>query len=79
MRFMMLVKSAENSGLRPRNLGTAAMQLGSLVGLKAFGTASKPKRDLVAALGGIPRDYRTEDVGQRAAGVDAVFDPTGGP
>jgi hypothetical protein len=46
---------------------------------KAFGTTSKPKRDLVAALGGIPRDYRTENFGQRAAGVDAVFDPTGGP
>jgi NADPH:quinone reductase-like Zn-dependent oxidoreductase len=59
-------------------VGTAALQLGSLVGLKMFGTASKPKHDLVAALGGIPIDYRTEDFGQRAAGVDAVFDPIGG-
>jgi NADPH:quinone reductase-like Zn-dependent oxidoreductase len=59
-------------------VGTAALQLGALVGLKMFGTASKLKHDLVAALGGIPIDYRTEDFGQRAAGVDAVFDPIGG-
>jgi NADPH:quinone reductase-like Zn-dependent oxidoreductase len=59
-------------------VGTAALQLGSLAGLKMFGTASKPKHDLVAALGGIPIDYRTEDFVQRAAGVRAVFDPIGG-
>jgi NADPH:quinone reductase-like Zn-dependent oxidoreductase len=59
-------------------VGTAALQLGSLVGLKMFGTASKPKHDLVAALGGIPIDYRAEDFVQRAAGVNAVFDPIGG-
>jgi len=59
-------------------VGTAALQLGSLVGLKMFGTASKSKHELVAALGGIPIDYRTEDFVQRAAGVDAVFDPVGG-
>jgi NADPH:quinone reductase-like Zn-dependent oxidoreductase len=59
-------------------VGTAALQLGSLAGLKMFGTASKPKHDLVAALGGIPINYRTEDFGRRAAGVDAVFDPIGG-
>jgi NADPH:quinone reductase-like Zn-dependent oxidoreductase len=59
-------------------VGTAALQLGSLAGLKMFGTASKPKQDLVAALGGIPIDYRAEDFVERAAGVDAVFDPIGG-
>jgi NADPH:quinone reductase-like Zn-dependent oxidoreductase len=59
-------------------VGTASLQLGSLVGLKMFGTASKPKHALVAALGGIPIDYRSEDFGQRAAGVDAVFDAIGG-
>ncbi len=59
-------------------VGTAALQLGSLVGLRMFGTASTPKHDLVAALGGIPIDYRTEDFVQRAAGVNAVFDPIGG-
>jgi NADPH:quinone reductase-like Zn-dependent oxidoreductase len=59
-------------------VGTAALQLGSLAGLKMFGTASKPKHDLVIALGGTPIDYRGEDFVQRAAGVDAVFDPIGG-
>ena len=59
-------------------VGTAALQLGSLLGVKMFGTASKAKHDLVAALGGIPIDYRTEGFVQRAAGVDAVFDPIGG-
>jgi NADPH:quinone reductase-like Zn-dependent oxidoreductase len=43
-----------------------------------FGTASRPKHDLVGALGGIPIDYQTEDFVRRAAGVDAVFDPIGG-
>ena len=59
-------------------VGTAALQLGSLAGLKMFGTASKAKHDLVARLGGIPIDYRSEDFVQRAAGVNAVFDPIGG-
>jgi NADPH:quinone reductase-like Zn-dependent oxidoreductase len=59
-------------------MGTAALQLGSLAGLKMFGTASKAKHHLVEELGGIPIDYRTEDFVQRAAGVDAVFDPIGG-
>src|SRR5271169_1531511 len=59
-------------------VGTAALQLGRLAGLKMFGTASKSKHDLVAALGGRPSDYRAEDFVQRAAGVYAVFDPIGG-
>jgi NADPH:quinone reductase-like Zn-dependent oxidoreductase len=59
-------------------VGTAALQLGSLAGLKMFGTASKGKHDLVAALGGIPIDYRTEDFAKLANNLDAVFDPIGG-
>ena len=59
-------------------VGTAALQLGSIAGLKMFGTASKPKHGLVTSLGGIPIDYRREDFVRRAAGVDAVFDPIGG-
>jgi NADPH:quinone reductase-like Zn-dependent oxidoreductase len=59
-------------------VGTAALQLGALAGLKMFGTASKPKHDLVSSLGGIPIDYRSEDFVQRAAGSDAVFDAVGG-
>jgi NADPH:quinone reductase-like Zn-dependent oxidoreductase len=59
-------------------VGTAALQLGKFAGLKMYGTASKPKHDLVIALGGIPIDYRHEDITKRAAGVNAVFDPIGG-
>jgi len=59
-------------------VGTATLQLGSLAGLTMFATASKPKHPLVTALGGIPIDYRFEDFVQRAAGVNAVFDPVGG-
>jgi NADPH:quinone reductase-like Zn-dependent oxidoreductase len=59
-------------------VGTAALQLGALAGLKMFGTASKTKLGLVEKLGGIPIDYRSEDFVKRAAGVNAVFDPVGG-
>jgi NADPH:quinone reductase-like Zn-dependent oxidoreductase len=59
-------------------VGTAALQLGALAGLKMFGTASKSKHELVKSLGGTPIDYRGEDFVDRAAGVDAVFDPVGG-
>ena len=59
-------------------VGTAALQLGKIAGLKMYGTASKAKHELVRELGGIPIDYRNEDFVERAAGVDAVFDPVGG-
>ena len=59
-------------------VGTAALQLGALAGLKMFGTASKAKHGLVAALGGVPIDYRAENFVERARGVDAVFDAVGG-
>jgi len=59
-------------------VGTSALQLGFLAGLKMFGTASKSKHDLITKLGGTPIDYRTEDFVERAKGVDAVFDPIGG-
>jgi len=35
-------------------------------------------RIVLTALGGLPIDYRTEDFVQRAARVDAVFDPISG-
>src|ERR1700690_3671373 len=42
-------------------VGTAALQLGRLMGLKKmFGTASKAKLELVASLGGEPIDYKSE-------------------
>src|SRR6202040_725678 len=59
-------------------VGTAALQLGGMQGLKMFGTASAGKHGLVADLGGIPIDYRNEDFTVRAGGVDAVFDAVGG-
>jgi NADPH:quinone reductase-like Zn-dependent oxidoreductase len=65
-------------------VGTAALELGKLAGLKLYGTASRGKHDLVSALGGIPIDYKSDDFVTRVlqmtggAGVDAVFDAVGG-
>jgi NADPH:quinone reductase-like Zn-dependent oxidoreductase len=65
-------------------VGTAALELGKLAGLKMYGTASRGKHDLVTALGGIPIDYRSDDFVARVlqmtggVGVDAVFDAVGG-
>ncbi len=48
-----------------------------------FGTASKPKHELLKKEGIIPIDYKTEDFVERIKaetedGVDAVFDAIGG-
>jgi NADPH:quinone reductase-like Zn-dependent oxidoreductase len=64
-------------------VGIALLQLGKLLNLKMYGTASKSKQDLVKKLGGIPIDYESEDFEVRiheltTNGVDAVFDPMGG-
>ena len=64
-------------------VGTAALQLGKIARLVMFGTASKPKHDLVAALGATPIDYRADDfvvcIRQLAPqGLDCVLDPIGG-
>jgi NADPH:quinone reductase-like Zn-dependent oxidoreductase len=64
-------------------VGTAALQLGKIAGLQMFGTASKPKHELVTSLGATPIDYRSEDfvdrIGQLApGGVDCGLDPIGG-
>jgi len=64
-------------------VGTALLQLGKLSGLKIYGTASKSKHKLVADLGGIPIDYKTENFMERIldsteGGVDVAFDPIGG-
>ncbi len=64
-------------------VGTALLQLGSLLKLQMFGTASPGKHDLIRKLGGIPIDYQSEDFVRRVReltgdGVDAVFDPVGG-
>lgn len=64
-------------------VGTALLQLGKLVGLEMYGTASQHNHQLVSALGATPIDYRTEDFVERIRsltgdGVDVVVDPVGG-
>jgi len=64
-------------------VGTAILQLGRLLDLTMYGTASKSKHALIAALGAVPIDYRNEDFVERVKthtndGVDAAFDPIGG-
>ena len=64
-------------------VGTALLQLGQLLDLEMYGTASKPKHELVAGLGATPIDYRSEDFAERVReltgdGVDAAFDAIGG-
>jgi NADPH:quinone reductase-like Zn-dependent oxidoreductase len=64
-------------------VGTALLQLGKLIDLQMYGTASEPKHELVSRLGGIPIDYKHEDFVQSIReltgdGVDAVFDAIGG-
>ncbi|MBV7339416.1 medium chain dehydrogenase/reductase family protein [Chloroflexi bacterium TSY] len=64
-------------------VGTAMLQLGKLLDLEMYGTASRSKHDLIADLGAIPIDYKKEDFVERIGhltndGVDAVFDPIGG-
>jgi NADPH:quinone reductase len=65
-------------------VGTAALQLLRLAGVKAYGAASPPKHDTVRSLGAIPLDYRAGPLDQlmrecEPAGTDYVFDAVGGP
>lgn len=64
-------------------VGTALLQLGKLAELEMYGTASGGKHETITSLGGIPIDYKTEDVLGRILdltgdGVDVIFDPVGG-
>jgi NADPH:quinone reductase-like Zn-dependent oxidoreductase len=64
-------------------VGTALLELGRLMGLEVYGTASKSKHDLVRSFGATPIDYRNEDFVNRTlqlsgGGVKAVFDTIGG-
>jgi NADPH:quinone reductase-like Zn-dependent oxidoreductase len=64
-------------------VGTAILQLGKLLDLEMYGTASKSKHELVRRLGAKPIDYKREDFVERLRsltgdGVDAAFDPIGG-
>ena len=64
-------------------VGTALLQLGRLVPLEMYGTASKRKHPTVSNLGGTPIDYQHFDFVEEIRrltgdGVDVVFDSVGG-
>jgi NADPH:quinone reductase-like Zn-dependent oxidoreductase len=66
-------------------VGVAALELGSVAGLRLFGTCSARDRAKVEALGAVAIDYRSEDFLARVReltdgdGVDVVSDWLGGP
>jgi NADPH:quinone reductase len=65
-------------------VGTAALELGALAGLRLYGTASARDRAAVERLGAVAIDYRNEDFLARVRemtgdGVDVVLDSLGGP
>jgi len=64
-------------------VGTAMLELGRLLDLEMYGTASKSKHDLIRSLGGIPIDYKSTDFLERVQaldgdGMNAAFDAIGG-
>lgn len=64
-------------------VGIALLQLGKLLNLKMYGTASKSKHKFIEDMGAIPIDYENEDFAElikknEPQGIDAVFDPIGG-
>src|SRR5271155_1040986 len=64
-------------------VGTAALQLLRLAGVKTYGAASAPKHELLRSLGAVPIDYRTGSLDRltralEPKGVDYTFDAIGG-
>jgi NADPH2:quinone reductase len=65
-------------------VGTAALELGAVAGLRLFGTCSARDKPAVERLGAVAIDYRSEDFVARVreltsgAGVDVVLDGIGG-
>jgi NADPH:quinone reductase-like Zn-dependent oxidoreductase len=64
-------------------VGTAALQLLRLAGVKAYGAASPGKHATIRALGAVPIDYRAGRLDRlvraiEPGGVDLVFDAIGG-
>jgi NADPH2:quinone reductase len=64
-------------------IGTALLQLGRVMHLEMYGTASQSKHDLLRGLGCIPIDYQQTDFVDEiqrltSDGVDVVFDGIGG-
>jgi NADPH:quinone reductase-like Zn-dependent oxidoreductase len=65
-------------------VGTAALEIGAVAGLRRIGTASARDRAAVERLGAVAIDYRNEDFLARVRevtgdGVDVVVDGLGGP
>lgn len=65
-------------------VGTAALELGALAGLRQYGTAAARDLAKVAKLGAVAIDYEHEDFAARVRaltgdGVDVVLDGIGGP
>src|SRR5438477_4227296 len=65
-------------------VGTAALELGALAGLRLYGTAAARDRAAVERLGAVVIDYRNEDFlawvrSLPGRGVDVVLDGLGGP
>ena len=63
-------------------VGTALLQLGRLIGLEMYGTASLPTHQIVSDLGATPIDYEKTDFVEEIYrltddGVDIVFDGVG--
>jgi NADPH2:quinone reductase len=64
-------------------VGTAALELGALAGVRLYGTASARDRAAVERFGAVAIDYRNEDFLARVReltgdGVDVALDPIGG-
>ncbi len=64
-------------------IGTALLQLGKLVDLTMYGTASASKHPILSEMGVIPIDYHTQDFVEvidqmEPDGLDAVFDGMSG-
>jgi len=64
-------------------VGSAILQLGRMLKLTLYGTASSGKQELVRSLGATPIDYKKENFTKRlpelaSGGVDVVFDHIGG-
>ncbi|MEM7375370.1 MAG: medium chain dehydrogenase/reductase family protein [Bacteroidota bacterium] len=64
-------------------VGTALLQIGKHFELEMYGTDSTAKHDLIKSLGGIPIDYKNENIFDRikeltGSGVDAAFEGVGG-
>ena len=64
-------------------VGMAMLQLGKLMDLEMYGTASGSKHEMIKTAGAIPIDYKTTDFtdyikNHTEEGLDAVFDPIGG-